>query len=57
MNSIRKKVVPTIYLVSSIALEIILVYLIVNSALSKDYISPHEVTFYEFLKLKLSNIV
>lgn len=48
---------PTIYLVSSIALEIILVYLIVNSALSKDYISPHEVTFYEFLKLKLSNIV
>jgi len=38
-------------------LEILMVYLIVNSILTKDLISPNEISFYEYLKVKLSNII
>lgn len=38
-------------------LEVIMIYLIVNSILTKDLISPNEITFYEYLKVKLSNLV
>ena len=38
-------------------LEIIMIYLIIKSILSKDLISPNEVSFYEYLKIKLSDLI
>lgn len=38
-------------------IEIFLVYLLINSFLHNDYISPNDVTFYEYLMNKFSNLV
>lgn len=49
-----------IYIIINIVLffiEIFLVYLLVNSFLSNDYISPNDVTFYEYLINKFTNLV
>lgn len=37
-------------------MEVILVYLLINSYLHKDYISPSDITFYEYLINKFSNL-
>lgn len=47
------------YLVVNIILfimEVILVYLLINSYLHKVYISPSDITFYEYLINKFSNL-
>lgn len=38
-------------------IEIIMLYLIIKSILTKDLISPNDVTFYQYLKVKLSNLI
>lgn len=38
-------------------IEMIMIYLIIKSILTKDLISPNEYTFYEYLKVKLSNLI
>jgi len=54
-NNISKKNI-FIFMITFI-IEILLIYLIINNILTKDLISPHEITFYEYLKCKLSNII
>lgn len=47
------------YIIINIGLfliEIILVYLLINSYLHKDYISPNDITFYEYLMNKFTNL-
>lgn len=46
-----------IYSLILLGLEIIMIYLIIKSILTKDLISPNEITFYEYLKVKLSNLI
>jgi len=38
-------------------IEISLVYLLINSYLHNDFISPNDVTFYEYLVYKFNNLV
>lgn len=38
-------------------IEIIMLYLVIKSILTKDLISPNQLSFYEYLKAKLSNLV
>lgn len=38
-------------------IEFVMLYLIIKSILTKDLISPNDVTFYEYLKVKLSNLI
>lgn len=56
MNSVKKVTLTTVNILIFIV-EILLIYLIINSSLSKDYISPTEITFYEYIKIKLSNLL
>jgi len=38
-------------------IEFVMLYLIIKSILTKDLISPNDVTFYEYLRVKLSNLI
>jgi len=49
-----------IYIIINIVLfliEIVMIYFVVESFLNNDSISPNEVTFYEYLLNKISNLV
>lgn len=55
-NYITKKMFLIINIVLFL-LEVLMIYLIIKSILSKDLISPNEISFYEYLKVKLSNLI
>ena len=38
-------------------MEAILVYLMINTLLSSDVLSPRDISFYEYLKLTIENLV
>lgn len=38
-------------------LEILMIYLIINEFITKDFISPKDLTFIEYLKIKFSNLI
>ena len=57
MNKYISKTTFIIFNVLLFILEIIMVYLLVDGYLTKDYISPNDVTFYEYLLIKFSNLV
>lgn len=38
-------------------MEVILSYLIVKSFITKDFISPNDITFLEYIKIKLINLI
>ena len=38
-------------------LEILMIYLIIKSILTKDLIRPNEIAFYEYIRVKLSNLL
>ena len=43
--------------IALILIEVVLVYLTINTFLNNDFLSPSKVTFIEYLKLKLSNLI
>lgn len=48
------------FIVVNVALfiiEVLLIYLLINSYLYKDYISPNDVSFYEYLMYKITSFV
>lgn len=55
-NYITKKMFLIINIVLFL-LEVLMIYLIIKSVLSKDLISPNEISFYEYLRVKLSNLI
>jgi len=57
MNKYISKTTFIIFNVLLFILEIIMVYLLVDGYLTNDYISPNDVTFYEYLLIKFSNLV
>ncbi len=57
MNKYITKKMFVIINVLLFLIEIIMLYLIIKSILTKDLISPNDVTFYQYLKVKLSNLI
>ena len=37
--------------------EIVLIYLLINTYINNDYISPNDITFYEYLINKFNDLV
>lgn len=54
---INKKLI--IYLLTFLLclIEVFMIFIILKSVLTKDLISPEDVKFYEYLKVKLSNLI
>lgn len=54
---INKKLI--IYLLTFLLclIEVFMIFMILKSVLTKDLISPEDVKFYEYLKVKLSNLI
>ena len=57
MNRYISRKVYIIITIILFLIEILLVYLLINSYLHTDYISPNDVTFYEYLINKFTNLV
>lgn len=57
MNRYVTKKIFVIINVFLFFIEFIMLYLIIKSVLTKDLISPNDVTFYEYLRVKLSNLI
>ena len=57
MNNSIKRYSSIIFNIILFVLEVIMIYLIIKRSLTKDFISPQDITFYEYLKIKLSNLV
>ena len=57
MNRYMSKKLYVIITIILFLIEILLVYLLISSFLHNDYISPNDVTFYEYLINKFSNLV
>jgi len=57
MNRYISKKMYVIITVLLFFIEILLVYLIINSFINNDYISPNDITFYEYLVNKFRNLV
>ncbi len=38
-------------------IEVVLIYMLINSYLTKDLISPNDITFYEYLINKITNVI
>lgn len=56
MNKYMSKRGYIIINIGLLLIEVILVYLLINSYLHKDYISPNDITFYEYLMNKFTNL-
>ncbi len=52
-----KKNINKILIIFSIIVEIVLVYLLLTKLMHNDFISPENVSFYEFVKIKISQIL
>ena len=56
-NRLIKKNIVILFSIMMFLIEVLMIFLIIKSVLTKDLISPNDVTFYEYLKVKLSNFV
>lgn len=55
-NYISKKILILINVILFI-LEVIMIYLVVKAILTNDFISPTDITFLEYVKIKLENLI
>jgi len=55
-DNIRKRLLLFISIIIFL-LEVLLIYILIRSFLTKDIISPNKVMFYEYIKVKLSNLI
>ena len=57
MNKYISKKVYIIITLTLFFIEILLVYLVINSFLTNDYISPNDITFYEYLINRFDKLI
>jgi len=56
----NKYITKKMYVIINIVvflIEIYLIYLLINRYLNNDFISPNEITFYEYLVNKFNNFI
>ncbi len=51
-----KKNINRALIILSFILEILLVYLLLSSLMHNDFIGPENISFYEYIKIKISQV-
>lgn len=57
MNRYMSKKMYVIITIILFFIEILMVYLVINSFLNNDYISPNDITFYEYLVNRFEKLI